>query len=102
MTLASPGSSDLWAFLDAFSWELWVIILVTLLGFGLLLWLIERWWALGQPREMLRQVPSLHDRVFLSIGRPMQVSGVMGVQGSAAWLHALLRLRSTLHTCADC
>jgi hypothetical protein len=34
---------SMWAFLDAFEWQLWVAIIVTALGIGLLIFAVDSW-----------------------------------------------------------
>lgn len=61
-------------FLPTHAGELWLAIILTMLGIGLVVWLVERWWAAGRAAK-LAELPSLQDRVFDAVGRPMQVRG---------------------------
>ena len=53
--------------------DLWLAILLTLLGVGLVVWAVERWWWVGG-KAGRAGLPTLHDRIFQSVGRPMQTA----------------------------
>jgi hypothetical protein len=63
-----------WAFLDAFSWQLWLAIILTMFGVGFVIWFVERWALLGhKPRPGDAPLARLDRHVWRSLGRPMQV-----------------------------
>jgi hypothetical protein len=65
---------DYWAFLDAFSWQLWLATILTLFGVGFVIWFVERWALLGhKPRPGSPPLAPLSRHVWRSLGRPMQV-----------------------------
>ena len=54
--------------------DLWLAILLTLLGIGLIVWAVERWWWVGGRAADRAELPSLQARLFQGLGRPMQTT----------------------------
>lgn len=80
MVLEKSGRMNFFAFMSAFSWELWLAIMLTCIGVGVVLWLVDRWAMLGQARRPgNKPLTTLHRQIFRSLGRPMQVSVGHGV-----------------------
>lgn len=74
------------AFLDAFSWELWVAMVLTPIAVAICLFAIERWAPDARPggggafTEIAHQ--DFQSITWAAVGRPMQVSCINGHQSS--------------------
>ena len=61
---------------DAFSWQLWLAIVLTALAVGLVVWALERCRLMGpsHPSSEKESLPTLRHHLWTSIGRPLGVS----------------------------
>lgn len=67
------GTVDYWIFMNAFEWQLWLAILLTAIGVGLILWGVERWANMRPAPPGEPPYPKLQPQVFGALGRPMQI-----------------------------
>lgn len=58
--------------------QLWLAILLTAIGVGVILWGVERWANVRPPPPGEPPFPKLQPQVFGALGRPMQVGGGEG------------------------
>ncbi|KAL4431059.1 hypothetical protein ABPG75_006315 [Micractinium tetrahymenae] len=70
------GTVNYWIFMNAFEWQLWLAILLTGIGIGLILWGVERWANVRPPPPGEPPFPKLQPLVFGALGRPMQMFDV--------------------------
>lgn len=72
----SQTSASSWIFMDAFSWTLWVALVLTAAGVGVVLWLLEPWTTpRRRPCAADYKADALQAAVWNSISRPMQAGG---------------------------
>lgn len=69
---AEQDASATFAFMSAFTWQLWVAIICTMVVVGCILWAVERWANLVPPPLGAPPPPGLQRQIWTSLGRPMQ------------------------------
>ncbi|PRW59426.1 glutamate receptor [Chlorella sorokiniana] len=97
---AEKQPNDMWRFLDAFSWQLWVAIPLTCIAAGCIVWALDkaaflgphRAAALNEPKSPLAPATTsagtLCEKVWEGLGRPaaIQVPLSRSVGGRLVWL----------------